>query len=268
MCGRYTLTATPEEVRRLFRYVDNPNFPGRWNIAPTQPIAIVAPSQGERRFMLVRWGLLPSWCKDPKTLPLMINARVESVADKPAFRGALRHRRALIPASGFYEWQKLPNGRKQPYHIRPVSGLVGFAGLWETWLGADGSEIDTAAIITTAANRTLAPVHDRMPAVVSPEDYDAWLDTANVGAREALALLKPVPEDFFEAVPVSERVNRVVNDDKSLVAPLSEPLAAAPAAGKDAPPRDAPPPAAEAAPAARAKRTAAGAKRDRQLDLF
>lgn len=220
MCGRYLLTASPEEVRRLFRYPEQPNFPPRYNIAPTQPIAIVAGGSGGPHFMLVRWGFLPSWVEDPKSFSLIVNARAETAATKPAFRAAVRHRRCLVPASGFYEWRRTPQG-KQPYFVRPrAGGPVGFAGIWETWAAPDGSEIDTAAILTVPANRLVGRIHDRMPAVVLPEHQARWLDTLNVRAEEAMGLVEPVADDFFEAVPISTRVNKVVNDDPGVVEPL------------------------------------------------
>src|SRR5690242_87131 len=135
MCGRYVLTSAPEVFRNLFRYEQRPNFPRRYNVVPTQPIAIVRLAEGKREFALVRWGLLPAWVKDPKTFSLIINARGESVLEKPAFRNAMRRRRCLIPADGFYEWQSA-GGRKRPFFVRPKSGEpLAFAGLWETWMG-------------------------------------------------------------------------------------------------------------------------------------
>lgn len=233
MCGRLTLTSTPEEVRRLFGYEDHPNFPPRYNIAPTQPLAIVAPVEGRRRFLLVRWGFIPDWAKNPADLPLMINARAETVAEKPSFRGAIRHRRMLVPASGFYEWRqtgaesKDSKATKQPYFIRPAETmLTAFAGIWETFLGADGSEIDTAAILTVPANGLMRQLHDRMPAIVHPKDFDRWLDCRGTSVAEALLLIPPAPDDFLEAFPVSTRVNSVRNDDEGLIEPLTEPLAA------------------------------------------
>ena len=221
MCGRYTVTATPEAIRALFRYVEQPNFPSRYNIAPTQPIAVVRLVDGERHFALMRWGLLPSWVKDPKAFSLLINARGESVNEKPAFRNAMKRRRCLIPANGFYEWKALP-GRKQPFYIRSKSGEpVAFAGLWETWEGPNGEELDTAAIVTTRANRTLSPIHDRMPAVVPPEAFDLWLDCANVDATTAAALLAPAQEDLFEAYEISTAVNRTANDNPKVIEPFT-----------------------------------------------
>jgi putative SOS response-associated peptidase YedK len=220
MCGRYTLTSAPEAIRELFRYLERPNFPPRFNIAPSQPIAIVRLVEGQRQFALVRWGLLPSWVKDPKAFTLLINARGESVCEKPAFRAAMKRRRCLIPADGFYEWQAA-GGRKQPFYVRAKSGApFAFAGLWETWTGPNGEELDTAAIVTTSANKTLAAIHERMPVVVPPEAFDLWLNCAVVDATTASALIAPAPENFFEAYPVSTHVNRVANDDPKLVEPL------------------------------------------------
>jgi putative SOS response-associated peptidase YedK len=238
MCGRYTVIASPEAIRALFRYQEQPNFPPRYNIAPTQPIAIVRLVDGKRQFALVRWGLLPSWVKDPKTFTLLINARGESSAEKPAFRAAMKRRRCLIPADGFYEWQAL-GARKQPFFIRAKSGApFAFAGLWETWTGPNGEELETAAIVTTRANRTLSPIHDRMPVVVPPDAFDLWLDCAHVDATTAAAVIAPAPEGLFEAFPVSTDVNRTANDNPKLVEPVAasaepEPVLAA----KPKPPR-------------------------------
>lgn len=236
MCGRLTLTSTPDDVRRLFGYDDQPNFPPRYNIAPTQPLAIVAPVEARRRFLLVRWGFIPDWAKNPADLPLMINARAETVAEKPSFRGAIRHRRMLVPTTGFYEWRQTgaasETGKggtqpKQPYFIRPAETmLMAFAGIWETFLGADGSEIDTAAILTVPANGLMRQLHDRMPAIVHPKDFDRWLDCRGTSVSDALALIPPAPDSYLEAFPVSTRVNSVRNDDDGLVEPLTEPLAA------------------------------------------
>lgn len=224
MCGRYTLTMTPEELKRLFRYVETPNFPPRYNIAPTQPIAIVRADHGERHFQLVRWGLIPGWVKDPGSFTLLLNARSETAAEKPAFRAAMRHRRCLVPASGFYEWRRVGT-TKQPFFIRPRDGgVVAFAGIWEGWMGADGSEIDTAAILTTGANRLMAGIHDRMPVILPEGDWDRWLDTAGNEPRHVADLLAPAPDDLLEAIPVSQKVNAVRNDDASVQEPLSEPV--------------------------------------------
>jgi putative SOS response-associated peptidase YedK len=221
MCGRYAITTAPEAMRSLFQYHDQPNFPPRYNIAPTQPIAIVRVEEGRRRFALVRWGFIPSWVKDPRAFSLLINARGESVRDKPAFRSAMRYRRCLIPADGFYEWRR-EGQRGWPYYVRLRSGsLMAFAGLWEAWIGPNGEEIETAAIITTLANRTLQPIHERMPVVVPREAFDFWLDCRKVDSDAAAALIAPAPDDHLEFYEVSTAINRTANDYAALIEPLT-----------------------------------------------
>jgi putative SOS response-associated peptidase YedK len=227
MCGRYTVTSAPEALRALFRYDEQPNFPPRYNIAPTQPIAVVRLFEGKRQFVLMRWGLLPSWVKDPKAFSLIVNARGESVVDKPAFRAAMKYRRCLIPADGFYEWKSADRGRKQPFYVHAKSGEpLAFAGLWETWTGPNGEELDTATIVTTRANATLAPLHDRMPVIVPREAFDLWLDGTHVDAKTAETLIAPAPDDMLEAYPVSTAVNRTANDNPALLAPVTSQPAA------------------------------------------
>jgi putative SOS response-associated peptidase YedK len=223
VCGRYVITSPPEAIRALFGYDERPNFPARYNIAPTQPIPVVRLADGKRQFLLMRWGLIPSWVRDPKSFSLLINARGESVTEKPAFRAAMKRRRCLIPADGFYEWQAgaQAGAPKRPYFIRPASGQpIAFAGIYETWTGPNGEELDTAAIVTTRANRKLAPIHDRMPVVIAPEAFDLWLDCTAVDAPTAAALIAPAPEGLFELYEVSTAVNRTVNDDERLIARL------------------------------------------------
>ena len=204
MCGLYSFRKSAAETRSLFAYVETPEFPARDYVAPGGPIAIVRLEQGERHFALVRWGLVPSWVKDIQPGKPLINARGETVLEKPSFRNAMRRRRCLIPADGFYEWKGDVPGRKQPFHVRrPDQGLFAFAGLWEHWMGADGSELETAAIVTTAPNAVLAPIHSRMPVVIEPADFAPWLDAATVGAEEAAALIKPAPDDYFIAEPTA-----------------------------------------------------------------
>jgi putative SOS response-associated peptidase YedK len=232
MCGRYVIISTPEAIRTHFGYGEQPNFPPRYNVAPTQPIPIVRLAEGKRSFTLMRWGLLPSWVKDPKDFPLLINARGESVLDKPAFRNAMRRRRCLIPTDGFYEWQAQNGGKaggpKRPHFVgakRQADGEtppLAFAGLWETWTGPNGEELDTAAIITTTANRTLSALHHRMPVFVPKEAFDLWLDCANVEAEVAATLISPADEDLLDAREVGTAVNRVANDSAALIAPYSE----------------------------------------------
>lgn len=238
MCGRFALTATPEEVRELFGLLELEAFPERYNIAPTQPVLVIidgeksAPGSNlpQRRALLVRWGFMPGWVKDPKEFPLLINARAETAIGKASFRAAMRHRRILVPASGFYEWHRPPKDSGEPsqaYWIRPRrGGIVAFAGLMETWSSADGSEVDTGAILTVGANAAIARIHDRMPVVIEPEDFSRWLDCRSQEPRQIEDLLKPADPDFFEAIPVSNKVNAVRNTGPD----IQEPVAAKPAA--------------------------------------
>ena len=220
MCGRYLITTVPEAMRQLFRYLEQPNFPARYNVAPTQPVPIVRLHDGQREFALVRWGLIPAWAKDPRNYSLIIHARAESVNDKPAFKNAMKRRRCLFPADGFYEWKE-GGPRNRPYMVRPkTGGPIAFAGVWECWEGPNGEEVETAALITTTANQTLSAVHHRMPVVIAPEDFGFWLDCANVNAEMAATLLRPAPEDQFEAYEISTAVNRVANDSPDLLRPL------------------------------------------------
>lgn len=244
MCGRFALTEPAARLEELLDVVDVEEFPPRYNIAPTQPILVVVAGERrmpgsnlpERRAMLVRWGLTPSWVKDPREFPLLINARAETAIGKASFRAAMRHRRILVPASGFYEWHRPPKqtGEKpQAYWIRPRNGrIVAFAGLMETWSSADGSEIDTGAILTTTANAAIGGIHDRMPVVIAPEDFSRWLDCRTQEPREVADLLRPVEDDFFEAIPVSDRVNKVANVGPDIQEPVAEQAVARPLAAK------------------------------------
>ena len=218
MCGRYVIKTPPGLMRDAFGYAEQPNFPPRYNVAPTQPIPVVRIDGGRRSFALVRWGLIPAWVKDPRGFSLLINARAESVLDKPAFRNAMRRRRCLVPADGFYEW-KQDGARKRPFYAAGKQ-LLAFAALWEPWIGPNGEEMETACIITTTANRTLRGLHDRMPAVIPPQAFDMWLDCANVDAETASALLVPAAEDTFDPYEVSMAVNRTANDSAALIEPV------------------------------------------------
>jgi putative SOS response-associated peptidase YedK len=232
MCGRYTLIANAEAIRLLFELpaFDERLVVPRYNIAPTQPIVVVRIGPKGRELIPVRWGLIPAWTKDPRTLPLMINARAETISEKPAYQWAFKYRRCLVPASGFYEWQAQGRGLKRPYLASPAPAtsdaapLIAFAGVWETFLGVDGSEIDTAAIVTTNANDHLAPIHDRMPVVIAAKDFGTWL-SAETSMAEAATLLKPAPDDLFSLAPVSTRVNSADNDEPGLLLRSDEPLA-------------------------------------------
>ena len=236
MCGRYLMTSAPEAIRALFRYFEQPNFPPRYNVAPTQPVPIVRMTDGQRHFALVRWGLIPPWVTDPRAFTLLINARAESINDKPAFRNAMKRRRCLFPADGFYEW-KTEGGRKRAFVARPKTdgpmsgGPIAFAGVWENWIGPNGEELETAAIVTTEANTEMAAVHPRAPVIVPPEQFDFWLDCANVNEQEAASLFTRAPEGSMEVYEISTAVNRVANDSPELLQPYSssaEPAAPAP----------------------------------------
>lgn len=225
MCGRYTQTRPWSELVALYRITTAtppPNLPPRYNIAPTQAVPIVRqPPPGDAREMaLVRWGLVPFWAKDLAGGAKMINARAETVADKPAFRRAFRERRCLVPADGFYEWQAT-GGRKQPYYLTlPEQRPFAFAGLWERWRDpASGDTIDSCAIIVCAASAQVRPIHDRMPVIIEPQAFDDWLDaTAQPDALKAL--LQPYAGPLV-VQPVSPRVNNVRNDDAGCLAPLA-----------------------------------------------
>jgi putative SOS response-associated peptidase YedK len=215
MCGRYALTLPPEAARQYFRYPEKPNFPPRYNIAPTQPVPVVRLEQGQRQFLLMRWGFIPSFVKDPKAFPLVINVRSETALEKPSFRNAFRRRRALMPADGFYEWQAVDK-EKRPFLLRrPDCGMFAFAALWETWHSSDGAEIDTVALVNTHANGLISAIHHRSPVILDPADFDRWLNP-ETSAEEAMSLMQPPPEDLLELVPVSRKVNAVANDNAEL----------------------------------------------------
>jgi putative SOS response-associated peptidase YedK len=198
-----------------------PALTPRYNIAPTQVVPVVRiGAQGEHREVaLMKWGLIPSWAKDAKIGNRMINARAETAVEKPAFRGAFKKRRCLVPADGFYEWMKAENGRKIPHLIRRRDGKpLAFAGLWETWHDQSAQQpIETFTILTTRANEVVRPIHDRMPVIVSPCDYETWLDVHEQDAEKLAEILKPAPAAELVAFPVSSRVNSPANDDAECV---------------------------------------------------
>jgi putative SOS response-associated peptidase YedK len=221
MCGRFVITSPPAALRQIFGYLEQPNFPPRHNIAPTQPIPVVILENGGRHFHLMRWGLIPSWVKDPRKFSLLINARSETVTEKPAFKNAIRRRRALIPADGYYEWQDA-GGRKRPFFIYRRDGQpVGFAALAETWMGPNGEEQDTVAIVTAPASADLAALHHRVPVTIAPEDFERWLDCRGDSVEDALPLMKGPAVGEFAWHQISTRVNRVVNDDAQLTLPIT-----------------------------------------------
>lgn len=221
MCGRFVIISPPEALRRLFGYSEQPNFPPRLNVAPTQPVPVVILENGARHFRLMRWGFLPAWVKDPRKFALVINARSETILEKPSFRNAIRRRRCLLPADGYYEWQASP-ARKRPFFIRHRDGMpFGFAGVAETWVGPNGEELDTVAIVTTAAGPEMSVLHDRVPVTIAPQDFDRWLGGDETDMEAAMALLVAPPDGAFIWHEVSTAVNRVANDGPELILPIS-----------------------------------------------
>ena len=227
MCGRTTLTATPEELAEAFDLDELPALAPRYNIAPTQPMPVVRVDAARRRrkLTLVRWGLVPPWAADPKVGARMINARSETVARLPAFRDPFRERRCLVPASGFFEWRRAEKGR-QPYLLRHRDGrLLALAGLWDRWQPAPGDTrpeepLETCVVLTTPANELVARLHDRMPLILRAEDYEVWLDPKVRDPERLASLLRPFPAEEMVAIAVSPRVNSPANDDASLLEPV------------------------------------------------
>src|ERR1700733_818960 len=221
MCGRFVITSPPESLRRLFGYLEQPNFPPRYNVAPTQPIPVVINDRG-RHFRLMRWGLWPAWVKDSRSFTLLINARAESIKEKPAFKNAIRRRRCLIPADGYYEWHT-SDGSKRPYFIHRRDGRsIGFAAVSETWVGPNGEEVDTVAIVTAAASADLAVLHSRIPVMIKTDDFEFWLDCRSDEADSVTPLMRGPEVGEFVWHEVSVRVNHVANDDAQLVLPMTE----------------------------------------------
>lgn len=217
MCGRFYLAATAAEIRKRFKVDDVPDLVPRYNVGPTQLSPIVVPAGRDRQVRMARWGLVPSWSRDLSLGAGMINAPAESIEDKPAFRAPFQSQRCLVPASGFYEWQTR-GARRLPYRIAPRHGaLFAFAGLWEKWAPETGEPVETFTIITTRANKLLSEVHERMPVIIAPLDYQRWL-TGTV--QMAKRLLVPYTGGMTVA-RVGERVNDIKQDDVGLIAPLA-----------------------------------------------
>jgi putative SOS response-associated peptidase YedK len=222
MCGRFTMATPGQVIAEVFGLDDVPELSPRFNIAPTQAVAAVrARAGGRRELVALTWGLIPSWSKDRTIGSRMINARAETVGEKPAFRAALRARRCLVLADGFYEWQRIGT-RKQPHHIRMRDGRpFAFAGLWERWTPPEGDPVESCTIITTLPNEVVAPIHDRMPAILAPADLDCGLDPGVRDPVPVTALLRPYPSGDMTAYPVGLRVNSPGADDPSCVVPTS-----------------------------------------------
>lgn len=220
MCGRYALTASPQVLAELFRVTSVPELRPRYNIAPTQeaPIVRVDPQTGTRQLDSLQWGLTPPWAEGARSI---INARSETVANKPAFKTAFRHRRCLVPATGFYEWQKLGDA-KQPFHFRlPDQEVFAFAGIWDHCGNEDGNLIEAFAILTTSANETVRPIHNRMPVILDPAAYSLWLDPELADAEPLRDLLRPWSDEQIMAYPVTTKVGNSAFDDPACVQPLS-----------------------------------------------
>lgn len=224
MCGRYTLSTSPQDLTEHFGLDGVPEqLAPRYNIAPSQAVAIVREVAGlGRRLEMARWGLIPSWAKDPHIGSRLINARAETLAHKPAFRHALRYQRCLIPADGFYEWKRM-NGHKRPYWVgREGRRLFGFAGLWEHWEAPHGEHVESCTIVTTDASALMREIHDRMPAIVRPEHYQRWLDPTQHASEPVLALLGPYSGSDLIAYPVSRAVNNPRTEAAQLLEPVAE----------------------------------------------
>lgn len=250
MCGRYAVTLPPEMMVELFNLLNQIDYPPRYNIKPTEPIAVIREEHGRRTIQLARWGLVPRWVRDPRQFSLLINARIEGIEEKPAFSEAIRRHRCIVPASGYYEWHTGPGGWKRPYYVTLADGRpMAFAGLFTTWEGPNGEEVDTAAIITVPAGPDLARIHPRTPAILQGEAVDRWLDTDQVSGQKAVQLVLPLPPGAVRFHPVGKAIGASTADGPDLIRPLTAEEAVAEA---------------EAAPVRR-KKTVAGGD---QLDLF
>jgi putative SOS response-associated peptidase YedK len=219
MCGRFVIELTPELVRKVFGVTgDFPDWPARYNIAPTQLIPVVRDApDGNRRLAMLRWGLVPSWAKEFGEG--QINARCETVNEKPSFRQAFRQRRCIVPASGFYEWTKT-DGRKLPYYVRMLDGSpMPLAGIWEAWKAPEGQVVESCAILTTSANATVAAIHERMPVILHPTEFGLWLDRQTHDAECLAPLFAPFPAESIEAFRVSTEVNNVAHDSPECIQP-------------------------------------------------
>ncbi len=223
MCGRITLTSSARELAEQFELepgLELAPLEPRFNVAPSQDIATVRQDRDGRRVLKVeRWGLVPHWAKDPAIGNRLITARAKSVATKPAFRDAFRSRRCVVPADGFYEWSGRGAERRPYIFRRPDRAMIGIAGLYERWIGEGGEVVDSCTLITTDANATLAPFHDRMPVILAPGDYGRWLDRDQQESEALMSLLAPCPPDWLDSSPVSTRINNPRNDDPECLVP-------------------------------------------------
>ena len=242
MCGRFTNQYSWAELHALYGLSDQSfpqsNLRPRFNVAPTDEMPIVRIKDGRREVGLLKWGLVPSSSKDARDAAKLINARAETVAEKPAFRSAFRHRRCLVPADGFYEWKKVTPKEKQPYFITlKDKAPFAFAGLYEWWIPREGPRLETFSIITCAPNALVAELHDRMPVILGPESWSAWLGEQLLSPDKLKSLLKPFPAERMESWPVDKRVGSVANDDPSLIVPTEPAKSEKPVANKNKEPR-------------------------------
>lgn len=224
MCGRFTLTVDTAQLQDAFPglQVDKDIQP-RYNIAPTQPVAVI-PNNHPDKLEYFTWGLIPSWAKDPEIGSRMINARADTLADKPSFRNAFKRRRCLIPATGFYEWRQIAGQKgKMPMYVQMEDQLpFAFAGLWELWNAPDGGQILSCTIITTEPNELMKPIHNRMPVILPRDAYSTWLEPGEMKPADLMPLLKPFPETEMVAFPVSRAVNSPANEHPGCIEPLVE----------------------------------------------
>jgi putative SOS response-associated peptidase YedK len=219
MCGRFTQSHNAEAIAQAFNLKEVPELNPRYNVAPTQMVGTVVKPENtdKRQFKMLYWGLIPSWAKDKKMGSNLINARAETIAEKPAFRSAFKRRRCLVVADGFYEWQHI-SGKKQPFYIHlPDKQPFGLAGLWEHWESPEGEIVESCTIITTAANELMQPIHERMPVIIHPQDYDLWLDPNGQKPELLQPLLKAYPSDRMTAYPVRTLVNKATSDSPELI---------------------------------------------------
>lgn len=223
MCGRFTLTADPADLQEAFDWIHfgNAEFSPHYNIAPSQPLAVVT-NNGKNELDFFTWGLVPFWAKEPSIGSRMINARSETLAEKPSFKNAFKRRRCLILADGFYEWQKIPGEKtKIPTYIHMKDGKpFAFAGLWEEWNSPDGSQILSGTIITTEPNELIRPIHNRMPVILLPSTYEQWLAPGEADTHKLSSLLRPFDAELMDAYPVSRMVNNPRNDSPNCIKPL------------------------------------------------
>jgi len=217
MCGRYRLSRRKQVIEEYFDSASwDDDWNPRYNVAPTQPVPVIRqhPKEPVRKISLMRWGLIPHWAKDTSGAASTINARSETAATKPAFRDPIRFRRCLLPADAFYEWKRTTTS-KQPYCFEVNGGeLFAFAGIWDGWKNAEGQWIKTCSILTTTANAVTSAIHNRMPVILRPDDYDVWLDPSVTDVQVVTELLKPYDARLMRCYPVSMRVNHVANDDE------------------------------------------------------